>query len=69
MWPAAEAARRRAEEYIAKGPPPDTDTFLAMEAALKRSNLRLEAARKFGHGQTRSHLPGVDTSEDHGDKN
>ena len=47
----AEAARRRAEEYIAKGPPPDTDTFLAMEAALKRSNLRLEAARRFGHGQ------------------
>lgn len=62
----ADAARRRAEQYIAKGPPPDIDTYLAMEAALKRSNLRLEAARKFGHGQTRSHLPGVDTSEDHG---
>jgi F-type H+-transporting ATPase subunit epsilon len=33
----AEAARRRAEEILAAGPPPDTDTYLAMEAALKRS--------------------------------
>jgi F-type H+-transporting ATPase subunit epsilon len=63
----AESARRRAEEYIAKGPPPDTDTFLAMEAALKRSNLRLQAARKFGHGLTRSHMPGVDSTKDHGE--
>ena len=43
----AEEARRRAEEYLEKGPPPDTDTYLAMEAALRRSNLRLEAARRF----------------------
>jgi len=65
----AEAARRRAEDYIAKGPPPDTDTFLAMEAALKRSNLRLEAARKFSHGQNPSRMPGVDSSKDHGENN
>jgi len=63
----ADAARRRAEEYIAKGPPPDTDAFLAMEAALKRSNLRLEAVRKFNRGQSLAHLPGVDHSKDHGD--
>jgi F-type H+-transporting ATPase subunit epsilon len=63
----AEAARRRAEEFIAKGPPPDMDAFLAMEAALKRSNLRLEAARRFGHGQNYSRLPGVDSSKDHGE--
>ena len=43
----AEAARRRAEEYLKLGPPPDTDSYLAMESALKRSNLRLEAARRF----------------------
>ncbi len=65
----AEAARRRAEEYIAKGPPPDTDTYLAMEAALKRSNLRLEAARRFGHGQNVSRLPGVDSTKEHGENN
>ncbi len=49
----AEAARRRAEEFLKQGPPPDTDTYLAMEAALKRSNLRLEAARRYRRGRTR----------------
>ena len=44
----AEAARRRAEEVLAKGIPEGTDAFLAMEAALRRSNLRLEAARRYG---------------------
>jgi F-type H+-transporting ATPase subunit epsilon len=47
----AEAARRRAEEFLKAGPPPDTDAFLKMEAALKRSNLRLEAARRFRRSQ------------------
>lgn len=50
----AEAARRRAEEFLEAGPPPDTDTYLAMEAALKRSNLRLEAARRFRRSRSRS---------------
>jgi F-type H+-transporting ATPase subunit epsilon len=45
----AESARQRAEEYLNKGLPPGTDEFLAMEAALKRSNLRLEAVRKYRH--------------------
>jgi F-type H+-transporting ATPase subunit epsilon len=49
----AEAARKRAEEYIKQGPPPDTDEFLAMEAALRRSNLRLEAARRYRRGRSR----------------
>lgn len=49
----AEEARRRAEESLKEGPPPDTDTYLAMEAALKRSNLRLEAARRFRRGTSR----------------
>lgn len=43
----AEAARRRAEELLAEGPGPDPDAYLALEAALKRSNLRIEAARRF----------------------
>ncbi len=43
----AEAARKRAEEFIKKGPPPDTDAYLRMEAALRRSNLRLDAVRRY----------------------
>jgi len=43
----AEEARKRAEEILADGPPPDTDTYLAMEAALRRSNLRLEAVKRY----------------------
>jgi len=53
----AEAARKRAEEQMRKGPPPDTDTYLAIEAALRRSNLRLEAVRRF-RGQ-RTTFPGT----------
>ena len=43
----AEAARKRAEEILKEGPPPDTDSYLAMEAALRRSNLRLDAVRRY----------------------
>ena len=53
----AEAARARAEELLHKGPPPDTDEYLAIEAALRRSNLRLEAVRRYRHGMPR-HGPG-----------
>lgn len=51
----AEAARQRAQQMLEEGPPPDTDAYLAMEAALRRSNLRLEAVRRFRRGgaQTR----------------
>ncbi len=52
----AEAARKRAEEILAKGVPADTDAYLAMEAALKRSNLRLDAARRFRKGSRPSRL-------------
>ena len=44
----ADAARVRAEEALAKGVPADTDAYLAMEAALRKSNLRLDAARRYG---------------------
>lgn len=50
----AEEARKRAEEFIKQGPPPDTDQYLAMEAALRRSNLRLEAVRRYRAGRRRS---------------
>jgi F-type H+-transporting ATPase subunit epsilon len=57
----AEAARQRAEEMLKKGPPPDSDTYMKMEAALRRSNLRLEAARRYrGRGRGR---PGVGEGE------
>ncbi|MDD2922059.1 MAG: ATP synthase F1 subunit epsilon [Anaerolineales bacterium] len=43
----ADTARARAEEALAKGVPVDTDAYLAMEAALRKSNLRLDAARRY----------------------
>jgi F-type H+-transporting ATPase subunit epsilon len=44
----AEAARKHAEEVLAsRGVPEDTDTYLAMEAALRKSNLRLDAVRRY----------------------
>lgn len=43
----AEAAKARAEESLKKGVEKDTDSFLKIEAALRRSNLRLDAARRF----------------------
>jgi F-type H+-transporting ATPase subunit epsilon len=43
----ADAARKRAEEALAKGVPADTDAYLAMEAALRKSNLRLDAVRRY----------------------
>jgi len=43
----AEAARKRAEEYLAQGTPQDTDSYLKLEAALRRSNLRLDAVKRF----------------------
>ena len=43
----AEAARKHAQEILAKGLPADSDAYLAMEAALRRSNLRIEVARRY----------------------
>jgi F-type H+-transporting ATPase subunit epsilon len=49
----AEEARRRAQEALAKGVPPESDAFLAMEAALRRSNLRLDVVRRYRKGGSR----------------
>lgn len=43
----AEEARRLAEELLQKGPPPDTDEYLAIQSALRRSKLRLDSVRKY----------------------
>lgn len=48
----AEAAKRRAEEILKQGVPPDSDAYLRMEAALRRSNLRIEAARRYRRTHT-----------------
>lgn len=47
----AEFARGRAQELMAKGPPPGTDAYLQVEAALRRSNLRLDAVRRYRSGR------------------
>ena len=46
----AAAARERAQEALAKGVAADTDRYLAIEAALRRSNLRLDAVRRYRKG-------------------
>jgi F-type H+-transporting ATPase subunit epsilon len=54
----AEEARKRAEKLLEEGPPADTDAYLRLEAALRRSNLRLEAVRRF-RGEKRSQMPSM----------
>ncbi len=43
----AQAARKRAEDALAKLKPEDQDAYLTMEAALRRSNLRLDVVRRY----------------------
>jgi len=44
----AQAAKKRAEDALAKISPDDEpDAYLAMEAALRRSNLRLDVVRRY----------------------
>ncbi len=43
----AEFAKQRAEEMLQKVIPQDTDTYLTLQSALRRSNLRLETVRKY----------------------
>ena len=52
----AQFARKRAQEALAKGVPPEQDALLNVEAALRRSNLRLDVVRRYRKNQTR--LPG-----------
>jgi F-type H+-transporting ATPase subunit epsilon len=43
----AQAAKKRAEDALAQINPEDHDTYLTMEAALRRSNLRLDVVRRY----------------------
>ena len=43
----AETARHRAEEILSQKAEIDTDAYLAIQASLRRSNLRLQAARRY----------------------
>jgi F-type H+-transporting ATPase subunit epsilon len=49
----AEMARKRAEEALARTPQTQTDEYLAMQAAMRRSNLRLDAVRRYKAKQSR----------------
>jgi F-type H+-transporting ATPase subunit epsilon len=44
----AEAARRRAKEMLKNIPDEDPDVYEAIEKELRKSNLRLQAARRYG---------------------
>ena len=59
----AEEAKTKAEELMVEGPAQDDmDTYLAIEAALRRSNLRLDAVRKYKTGRGR--IRKLDTEND-----
>ena len=59
----AEEAKKRIEDLLKEGLPPDMDSYLSMEAALKRSNLRLDAVRRYRKSGQTPHLTGVDKEE------
>jgi len=43
----AKAAKKRAEDALSDLKPEDHDAYLTMQAALRRSNLRLEVAHRY----------------------
>ena len=43
----AAVARRRAEQALKEGVGPDTDSYLKIQTALRRSNLRLDAVHRY----------------------
>ena len=43
----AQAAKKRAEDALARLKPEDHDAYLTMEAALRRSTLRLDVVRRY----------------------
>lgn len=52
----AEAARKHAEEALAAMKDAgDVDAYLALESALRRSNLRLDAAKRYHTAKRRSY--------------
>lgn len=59
----ARQAREQAKKTLEKGPPPDTETYLKIQAALRRSQLRLEAVEQFRKRGLRARPPGMGSSE------
>ena len=53
----AETARKNAEEALAQVKPEDIDSYMVIEAALRRSNLRLDAARRYRSVKRSTGLP------------
>ena len=53
----AQLAKKRAEEALAKGAPKSPDALLVVEAALRRSNLRIDVARRYRKSESR--FPGT----------
>ena len=47
----AEAARLRAQEALSGVTSEDVDAYLSLEAALRRSNLRLDAVKRYRSGK------------------
>ena len=47
----AAAAKQRAEELLKRGIPQDTDTYLTLQSALRKSNLRLSAIKRYRSGR------------------
>ena len=60
----AEAARKRAEEILAQGVGKDTDAYLKLEDALRRSKLRLDAVRRYGQAGRYIHSGGVSSKKE-----
>jgi F-type H+-transporting ATPase subunit epsilon len=52
----AQFAKKRAEEALAKGAGQEPEALLTVEAALRRSNLRLDVVRRYR--KTTSRFPG-----------
>lgn len=59
----AEEAMERAKELLASEHPVDVETTLRIEAALRRSSLRLKSAEQYRKRGKRSRPPGMGTSE------
>ena len=59
----AEEARERAQKYLQEGPPLDTDEYLRIQDALRRSRVRIDAVKRF---KKRPQLPRAGSREDEG---
>ncbi len=59
----AEEAMERASQLLKKELPTDPDKYLRIEAALKRSTLRLKIVEQYRKRGQRSRPPGMGTSE------